>query len=275
MSKVEKISTEFDYSEKIKGNFGKFWFERYPESHSLYSRFNFDKYKQIKKILTKKERMLDVGVGMGDTFFLFQSFFDYFYGIDPSNEMVEIANYNIKKRNLKNSIVNKGIAEKLEYEDSFFDAVFMLDVFEHIHDNDLDASLKEIRRVLKPNGVLYIATPSRKQIHFWSYFDNLLTKLLIDKKCKLKQLPQKKHYEKFYTHKEIKTILRKNRLIIKNKFSSSFYPAPERPGTFQKIVTKIKNKKLIYKIIKRCFYFFEMLPFCRQKMIFIITKKKD
>ena len=50
--------------------------------------------------------------------------------------------------------------EKFPFEDNFFDVVTMLAVFEHISPNKLVGVLKEIKRVLKPNGRFILTTPA-------------------------------------------------------------------------------------------------------------------
>ena len=51
----------------------------------------------------------------------------------------------------------------LPFVDNSFDAIFSLDVLEHV--NDRMASAKEIARVLKPGGILYIALPFLQAVH--------------------------------------------------------------------------------------------------------------
>jgi SAM-dependent methyltransferase len=51
----------------------------------------------------------------------------------------------------------------LPYESGFFDAVILCEVIEHFNFNPLP-SLKEINRVLKPGGILYIGTPNMASI---------------------------------------------------------------------------------------------------------------
>lgn len=53
-------------------------------------------------------------------------------------------------------------AENLGYKTAVFDAVILSDVLEHLADPA--RTLTEIRRVLKPGGVLYLTTPNRLSI---------------------------------------------------------------------------------------------------------------
>jgi len=53
--------------------------------------------------------------------------------------------------------LRKGVAESIPYPDSSFDLVMLDNVLEHVNDRPL--TLREIRRVLKPGGLLYMVTP--------------------------------------------------------------------------------------------------------------------
>ena len=56
-----------------------------------------------------------------------------------------------------------GVGESLPFEDGVFDAVFSLNVLEHVRDPFTCA--KEIARVLKPNGKLYCVVPFMSPYH--------------------------------------------------------------------------------------------------------------
>ncbi len=50
------------------------------------------------------------------------------------------------------------------FEDSSYDTVLLNDVLEHISYEDIEQVLTEIKRVLKPNGVVYISVMNRWQL---------------------------------------------------------------------------------------------------------------
>jgi SAM-dependent methyltransferase len=54
-----------------------------------------------------------------------------------------------------------GYATDLPFPDASFDAVLMLDVLEHLHSEDIERSMVQVRRVLRPRGRLLIGTPNR------------------------------------------------------------------------------------------------------------------
>jgi len=74
------------------------------------------------------------------------------YGIDASEEALHIA----KKNGLK---VKSGDLEKIiDFDDGYFDVVVAGEIIEHIVNTDF--FIDEIKRVLKPNGVLILSTPN-------------------------------------------------------------------------------------------------------------------
>ncbi len=94
--------------------------------------------------------VLDIGCG-SEPFFLLNTKFKNKYGIDP------FTNGKFNDITIKKIAVGK---DKLPFEDNFFDTIVMLAVFEHIREDKLDFVLKEIKRVLKKNGIFIITTPS-------------------------------------------------------------------------------------------------------------------
>ncbi len=63
-------------------------------------------------------------------------------------------------------------AQDLKFEDNTFDIIFMFKSFHHINVLDMVKALKEIKRVLKPNALVYISEPlySGKQNELVSIF---------------------------------------------------------------------------------------------------------
>lgn len=73
-------------------------------------------------------------------------------GVEISDHAASIA------REQKNLDVVTGTLEQAKFADSQFDVVTLWDVLEHLHDPA--GSLKEIRRILKPGGVLVFRVPN-------------------------------------------------------------------------------------------------------------------
>lgn len=104
-------------------------------------------------------KILEVGCGPGaNIWYLSREGFDA-YGIDGSTKAIELAEKRLKNEGLI-AHLTVGDIVSLSYPDNFFDAV--LDV-ECLYANDYDNSRKilaEIKRVLKPHGLLYSRTLS-------------------------------------------------------------------------------------------------------------------
>jgi ubiquinone/menaquinone biosynthesis C-methylase UbiE len=62
------------------------------------------------------------------------------------------------KRNPKSRVLVMD-ARKMEFLDNSFDVVYFLGVWHHMDDGTVRDSLAEVRRVLKPNGLLLVAEP--------------------------------------------------------------------------------------------------------------------
>ncbi len=105
---------------------------------------------QIQKF-SKVGRLLDIGCAFG--FFLEPARKN---GWDVQGlEISEIA-YNHSKNKLKLPVLNKTL-EEAKFKSNSFDVVTMFDVIEHL--SDPKKALKEVRRILKPNGLIVITTP--------------------------------------------------------------------------------------------------------------------
>ncbi|MBI2587245.1 class I SAM-dependent methyltransferase [Candidatus Amesbacteria bacterium] len=105
-------------------------------------------------------KILDVGCGGGYFLAKLPNSWQK-WGIDISPVMVEKA----RERDLKK--IRLGKMENLPYADNFFDTVTALDVLEHVRREDV--GLREMRRVLKPRGVLILNVPAYQWL--WSYHD--------------------------------------------------------------------------------------------------------
>jgi ubiquinone/menaquinone biosynthesis C-methylase UbiE len=104
-------------------------------------------------------RLLDGGCayGYGTKFFARKA--KETYGVDPNNELVDIA----KKRYKYIKFYKSGL-ENMPFKDNFFDVVVMTDVIEHV-ENEVKA-FSEIYRVLKKGGCLIITSPYKGLFSF-------------------------------------------------------------------------------------------------------------
>ena len=104
-----------------------------------------------------KGPILDVGAGDGlFSWLLAQSEYPV-EGIEREPNAVAAANAELQSRNAR-AHVKLGDAEALDAPDGSFAAALLADVIEHL--GSPVKALREIRRVLKPGGILLVVTPS-------------------------------------------------------------------------------------------------------------------
>ena len=107
--------------------------------------------------LRRGGRVLDVGAGYGFLLRVFEERGYQAYGIEISEHAAE------KSRSFCRAPITVQSAEtRFPFEDDFFDAVVVNDVVEHLADPA--ACLREIRRTLAPNGIVFVQTLNRHSI---------------------------------------------------------------------------------------------------------------
>ena len=98
-------------------------------------------------------RLLDVGCGTGSFLAQMQERGSWeVYGLDLSRKAVEYA-----KRRLQLPVFH-GVLEDADYSSASFDVVTLWNVLEHLHDPL--QTLREVRRILRPHGVLAFSVPN-------------------------------------------------------------------------------------------------------------------
>jgi ubiquinone/menaquinone biosynthesis C-methylase UbiE len=164
--------------------------------------------KLANSLITKSQRsgrILDVGCG-SYPYFLTTTKFKEKYGIDPSVSLSLVKDSGIILKKIK---INKNT---LPFANNYFDVVTMLAVFEHIENNDLITVIKEIKRVLKKDGVLIITTPAP-----WS--DNLLHNMARVGLISSEEIHEHKHN---HSKSKIENLL-KEAGFEKSKIKSGFF----------------------------------------------------
>lgn len=159
-------------------------------------------------LITKSQRsgrILDVGCG-SYPYFLTTTKFKEKYGIDPSVNLSLVNDAGIILKKIK---INKNA---LPFKNNYFDVVTMLAVFEHIENNDLIAVIKEIRKILKKDGILIITTPAP-----WS--DKLLHNMAMVGLISSEEIHEHKHN---HSKLKIENIL-ENAGFKKGKIKSGYF----------------------------------------------------
>jgi len=81
------------------------------------------------------------------------------YGLDVTFKMVELAKKRVEKEGLAEKVsLCEGNAKNMSYQDDVFDAIYMAGALELLDTPDISRVLEEIKRVLKWNGRIGIAS---------------------------------------------------------------------------------------------------------------------
>lgn len=114
----------------------------------------------VAKHASLKGKLLDYGTGKG---FLIQHIIEKYpdvemYACDFTDSVVMETDEKFKNNPaFKGCLHITGLPSA--YEENYFDLVFLIETIEHLTDNYLNATLREINRILKPGGYIIITTP--------------------------------------------------------------------------------------------------------------------
>src|SRR5258708_1717297 len=102
---------------------------------------------------------LDVGCGRGELLYHLKQRGAKAVGMDYAAPALALA------KKTSGADVCLADAKKLPFHDGVFDRVFLMSVVDHLHDWELEASLAELKRVLKPGGLMLVNTCVNTDYH--------------------------------------------------------------------------------------------------------------
>tara|TARA_Y100000310_G_C20695329_1_gene825271 strand:- start:3440 stop:4192 length:753 start_codon:yes stop_codon:yes gene_type:complete len=167
----------------------------------------------------KNKKVLDVGSGCGE--FIFEAVLKGAkgYGVEPEKEGLEISKL-LFKIHKKKVTLKQSFAEDLPFEDNTFDVIISNSTIEHVRDPE--KALKEMVRVLKPKGVIWLKCPN------FIY-------------------PLERHYKKFYIPLLPNWIQQKYFNFVSGKKSKYYYSLNEITPFF--VLKFLRKHQLKYKNI--------------------------
>jgi len=121
------------------------------------------RYKVLLKRLGRPKRAMDVGCGDGYLMGLVSPLCEMVVGIDSEISGTKLATAQL--RPFANCTVGQADGYSLPFTTNCFDNVFLTDVFEHLEHPDV--CMKEICRVMQPNGTLFLTTPRWRSDRMW------------------------------------------------------------------------------------------------------------
>jgi ubiquinone/menaquinone biosynthesis C-methylase UbiE len=121
--------------------------------------FHIERYLKIASIV-KNKNVLDVGSAEGWGSYVLAKEAQHVTVVDIDGSAVERARKNFP---IKNADYIEGSVCKLPFPDASFDVVAACELIEHITEEEQEAMLSEIARVLKPGGTAAISTPDKNR----------------------------------------------------------------------------------------------------------------
>lgn len=171
------------------------------------------------------DKVLDLGCGNGKLRLLFKDVKIDYTGVDNANELLKIG----QERD-EFSLVNQKFVQadvwQLPFADNTFDAVFFMAVLHHLPGKDLRLkALQEVKRVLKPNGILVMTNWNRyKKESLSSIIDYTFKKLIGKSELDFKDimLPWQNgkayRYYHAFTLGELKKLIKQSGLNLQDNY---------------------------------------------------------
>jgi len=141
----------------------RFWeFEYEVRLEAFFSRAHADALvKRIREASgRKKQKVLDLGCGTGDLVFALAKHYTDVFGADIESSRLE----ELKLKAASTTGVQfLGNSELADLEISF-DIITSIETIEHLSDRELDDYIDQIKRLLKPDGLVFITTPNEENL---------------------------------------------------------------------------------------------------------------
>lgn len=195
------MKTKFDYEAKV-------WGAQETKPFPFYIQGLKLKY-LLTDLKGKKGKILDVGCGGGNIAKAAKKYrVDLeVHGVDISKKAIQVA-----KKSPQGVQFKLGPTDKLPYKSNSFDIVCMFDVLEHVDEN---ATLGEVIRVLKKDGLFHIFLPLDGQPGTLNYF---LYKLGWESKNK-----QTGHIKIYSDRRAVKLFERNGFRLVRKRFSFHYF----------------------------------------------------
>lgn len=118
------------------------------------------RYRFIARQLRRREKALNVGVGTGGLEDILLARGVNVSCLDPSEASIAA----LRQRLALGERARVGLSQSMPFEKGEFDVVIMSEVLEHLSDEVLLGSLKEVRRVLRPGGRFIGTVPANENL---------------------------------------------------------------------------------------------------------------
>lgn len=116
---------------------------------------NWDKFVELLK-KNRVQKVLDVGCGSSEHLLSLAKDGFKVWGFDLSSEAIEIAKKTFTDAGFEADFKVASMHKKFPYKDNFFDLVYSLRTLNHGRRGNVEFTTKEMYRVLRPGGLVFI-----------------------------------------------------------------------------------------------------------------------
>lgn len=109
------------------------------------------------------QKVLIVGGGTGAEFIALSLRGCEVYAVEPNPAAIKISRLKALERGIEPEKFREGVGENLPFEDNFFDFIWCWTVLEHVQ--NVEATVQEMIRTVKPGGRILIHTPNYRQFY--------------------------------------------------------------------------------------------------------------
>lgn len=196
--------------------------------------------------------VLDVGSGRGEIVLHCALHKATAIGIDYSADAIKLAS---ELRNNYDNVSNamffmRGIATKLPFKDATFDRIFLLDLVEHLHEQELKDLFKSLRAIIKDDGIIIIHTSPNRLYYEYGY-KLIRFFLYLLKRVKLEN-DIRSHYEtKMHINEQTPHSLKKMLEMHDFSFELCLFNAEHADSLIRKHILHPNSHKLIHAVINR------------------------
>jgi len=193
----------------------------------------------------KGKKVLDAACGSGyGTRLLKKAGAEFICGIDKSKEVVLYAQ---RHHGLRGCEFKYGDVTNLPFENNFFDVVISFETIEHLDEETQNNFLKEIRRVLKENGIFIISTPNKKILaphkeksdnpyHLKELYFKELLELIKKHRYEIVDIRGQRIMHKIFTNLMIRRLIEKfEKKFMKRRIKYYYVPTPPQVVHFDKL----------------------------------------
>jgi ubiquinone biosynthesis O-methyltransferase len=173
------------------------------------------RYKYVINNSKNKKKILDLGCGLGYGSSILLKAGNEVYGVDVSQDAINYAKINYPGINYTCCS-----ADNLPFNDNYFDSVVAHEIIEHV--KNPEKVIKEICRVLKKDGDVFISTPNPR------HFSNVLKHIFFGKPYPEKVMAKNIYHIKEFYYEEFISFLKKANLKIISQYGQTLSILPPR-----------------------------------------------